>query len=255
MLSFVIMSQNRKRFSIMLKSLAELDMQAQALDRLITKSSIKKLDLLPNSENTVLKTLASGEKVRKYLPNEYDELSTSIAEIYEKLQKYLTFVYTDVYTDDTTGVCNKASYKEKVKELDNSITDKKGNFAVAFFDINGLKKIYVHFGYEAGDKLLFECAKILKDVFGKKSVFHITGDEFVILADGQSKFDMERFFAQFDDEIQKYNLEHDKDNRLSVAKGVAIFDPEQHPNYRSVFVQAKADCDRDKEEYYQKFRQ
>ena len=50
--------------------------------------------------------------------------------------------------------------------------------SAAFFDINGLKKTYTHFGFEIGEKLIFECAVLLKSVFGKENVYHITGDEY-----------------------------------------------------------------------------
>ena len=62
-LSFIIMSQNRKRFTAMLKSIDELDKETKKLDDIIMQSSIKKLDMLPNENNSVLKTLAAGESM------------------------------------------------------------------------------------------------------------------------------------------------------------------------------------------------
>ena len=47
-LSFIIMSQNRKRFSATLQRLSDLDRQTKQLDEIIMQSSIKRLDLLPN---------------------------------------------------------------------------------------------------------------------------------------------------------------------------------------------------------------
>ena len=249
-LSFIIMSKNRKKFAGMLNNLAELDLETQKLDNIIMQSSIKKLDMLPENESRVLKTLAAGEDEKKVSVNEYDEMNTSIKSVYNKLHKYLKYIDAEVYTDDTTGVLNKAAYKNKIKKLDDDISAGEANFSVAFFDINELKKTYTNYGYEAGDKLMFELAKILKVVFGKESVYHITGDEFVVLAEGKSRFDMEDDFTSLDEKLKDYNKGNKRDEWLTVAKGSATFNKEKFSNYRQTFISAKSECDKDKEEYY-----
>ena len=249
-LSFTIMSQNRKRFEAMLKSLSELDRQTEKLDKIIIQSSIKKLELLPESESAVLKTLASGEVQNTQNVYEYDALSSSIEKVYSKLNSYLKHIDSEVYTDDMTGVKNKAAYRNKIKELDELITAGTAAFSAAFFDINGLKKIYTNYGFEAGEKLMFECAKILKNIFGKNNVYHVTGDEFIVLIENKSRFDMEDLFKKFDSELKAYNNENVQQNNLSVAKGTVTFDPEKHKNYRQLFIETEAACFRDKDAYY-----
>lgn len=251
-LSFVIMSQNRKRFSRMLNSMADLDVEMQKLDNVIMQSSIKKLDMIPDSENRTLKALAAGEENKTTVSNEYDEMYTSIDAIHKKLQKYLKFIDSEVYIDSTTGVKNKIAYKMRINELDEQIAAGNANFSVAFFDINGLKKIYTNNGYEAGELIMFECAKLLKSIFGKANVYHITGDEFVVLLDGKSRFDMEDYFKEFDKSVQKYNTEHIMENQLSVARGSATFDKEQYSDYRHVFIDAEARCMKNKADHYNK---
>ncbi|WP_295154661.1 diguanylate cyclase domain-containing protein [uncultured Ruminococcus sp.] len=249
-LSAIIMSENRKRFYEVLVNMKELERETERLDGIIMKSSIKKLDMLPDSESALLKTLAAGEDQPKTRHHEYDELSDNIRAIYNKLSKYLNYIDKEVYTDSTTGVNNKAAYRNRIQELDVSITTGKADFSVAFFDINGIKKIYTHYGFEAGDRLMYECAKLLKDVFGKKNVYHVTGDEFVILIENTNWYDMEKYFKKFDKEIEFYNGQHQQDNLLSVAKGTATYDSEKHRNYRQVFVEAEAACKHDKESFY-----
>ena len=157
-LSFIIMSQNRKRFSTMLRRLSELELETKQLDQIIMQSSIKRLDMLPESDSRVLKTLANGETVALHSTDEYDAVNTSIESVYNKLHSYLRYVEAGVYIDDTTGVKNKAAYRNKIKELDEQIEAGNAEFSAAFFDINGLKKTYTYFGFEAGEKLMFECA-------------------------------------------------------------------------------------------------
>lgn len=249
-LSFVILSQNRRRFAKMLETMEALDHEMQKLDDLIMHSSIQKLDMLPEGENSVLKTLASGVSHHSSHFDEYDEFDSSIESIYKKLKKYLRYVDAEAHTDPVTGVCNKAAYKARIKELDETVADGTANFSVAFFDVNGSKNIYTKYGYEAGEQMMFNCAKLLKSVFGKNNVYYIIGDEFVVLTEGRSRFEMEEFFDKFDEAIKKYNVGKSKEDQLSVAKGRATFNKEQHSDYRHVFIDAKADCDRDKDIYY-----
>lgn len=249
-LSFIIMSQNRKRFIAMLNRLEDLDDLTQKLDKQIMEGSIKRLEMLPDADSTVLKTLASGETYDEHTPNEYEAVTSSIEKVYDKMRYFARYVEARSEIDGTTGVKNKACYRNRIKELDEQISAGKADFSAAFFDINGLKKIYTHHGFEAGEKLLFECAKVLKNVFGKENVYHVTGDEFIILTDQKQNWQMKDLFAEFEKELEKYNEEHVRDNILSVAKGFVTYDREKHKNYRQVFVEVKAACDADKDEHY-----
>ena len=251
-LSFIIMSQNRRRFSSMLKEMAELDSNMQKLDDIIMKSAVKKLDMLPESENALLKTLASGEPEKGFTHNEYDEMHTSIASVAKKLGRYLRYVDSEVHTDDTTGTLNKIAYKDKIKEFDESVSNGTAEFSVGFFDINDLKDTYVYKGFESGEQLMYECARILQELFGKKSVYHITGDEFIILAEGKGRLDMDELFDRFDKAINSYNSREDTAGHFSVAKGASTYTAEKHSCYRDVFVEEKLRCDEDKAAFYKR---
>ena len=249
-LAVFIMMQNKKRMSQVMENVEKLDREMEKLDSIILESSIKKLEMLPDNESAVLKTLASGEAENESALSEYDVLNTGVDSVYSKLKRYLRFIDKDMYIDDTTGANNKAAYKRKIKELDESITAGNARFSVAYFDINGIKSLYVHYGFEVGEQQMFECSKILKHIFGKESTYHITGDEFIILADDKFKLDMEELFVKFDEELKKYNSEHIQDHIMSVAKGFSTYHAEKYSNYRSVFIEAKEKCDKDKESYY-----
>ncbi len=256
-LSFAMLSQNRRRFSEMLQKLAELERETQKLDNMIMKSSIKKLEMMPESESALLKTLAEGEDKRRPSSHEYDTLYASLSGLSEKLRKYLKYLDSEINIDDTTGLLNKVAYKKKIHELDESIADGSAAFSVAFFDINGLKKIYTQTGFEAGEKLMYECAKILKTVYGKHNVYHVTGDEFIAITEGENCPEMSHYFRLFEEELEKYNSCHTGENLLSVAKGFARYEdePEKYRNYRILFIDAEARCMENKAEHYKKLRE
>ncbi|SHM77260.1 GGDEF domain-containing protein [Ruminococcus flavefaciens] len=250
-LSFIIMSQNRKRFESMLKDIDRLDIATQRLNDSIMSTSIKKLDFLPESESGLLKTLAEGEKENQSVRNEYNELSSSLQSVCKKLDKYVNFIDSNMYNDELTNTYNKAAYKKTIKALDEKLDIDGHIFSVAFFDLNGLESINAHYGFEAGDVLMYNSGKILKNVFGKENVFRVAGDEFIAIMENTNHAQMGLLFEQFDEEIKKFNDSDKSEHILGIAKGYTTYTPEAHENYRHVFIEARKNMKHNKELYYQ----
>ncbi|MBR6070804.1 MAG: diguanylate cyclase [Ruminococcus sp.] len=249
-ISLIMMTQNRKRFADMMKTIGELDAATQRLDRTILQSPKNKLGLRSEGGNAALKAISESESTKKAAGSEYEELSSSLTSVYGRLKNYVEYIDSEVYTDQVTDTGNKAAYKLRISKLDEAIAAGKAKFTVAFFDINGLKKVYVAKGYEAGDALMFECARLIKKLFGGGNVFHVTGDEFVVITDEAALIDTEILLAKFESELRQYNSGRDEEYRLSVAKGAAAYKPNRTKSFRQVFIEAKEKCDKDKAEYY-----
>jgi len=82
------------------------------------------------------------------------------------------------YHDILTGLYNRTFFEEEEKRLDRS---RIIPLSIIMGDVNGLKLINDSFGHVAGDVLLKEIAKILKNVCREEDfVSRIGGDEFVI---------------------------------------------------------------------------
>ena len=86
-LAAVIMSKNRKNFMKIMSSIENLNFEVQQLDNMILETSVKKLDMLPESENSLLKTLAGGEDTRFADCDECSEIGRNIENLHEKLTK------------------------------------------------------------------------------------------------------------------------------------------------------------------------
>ncbi|MBO7396030.1 MAG: diguanylate cyclase [Ruminococcus sp.] len=250
LISFFMIRQNKKQLAGTVKTIEELDDAAQRIGETIIRNSVKKRSLHSESGNAALKAIAEGDNEVKPPTNEYEALTSSLTSVYGKLKNYLDYINAEVYTDIVTDAGNKAAYTIHIEKLAEDIKAGTACFSVAFFDINGLKKIYTAYGYEAGDALLFECSRIIKKIFDRHPVYHITGDEFIVITDGNSMLDMEILLAKFDNEIKRYNAEQDDEHKLSVAKGASVFNPKKSASYREVFIEAKERCDEDKAEYY-----
>ena len=251
-LSFIIMSQNRKRFTAMLKEVDQLDKATHRINSTLMNTCIKKLDFLPDSESEVIKTLANGEKGGETLRDDYDEVTTNLRAVCKKLDKYVNYVDANMYKDELTNTYNKAAYKNTIKALDDKIKTEEISFSVAFFDLNGLESINAHYGFEAGDVLMFHSARILKNVFGKENVFRVAGDEFIAIMEEKNHIQMSLLFEQFDEELNTFNNSKKSEHILGIAKGSSSYTPDEHENYRHVFIEARKNMKKDKELYYQR---
>lgn len=80
--------------------------------------------------------------------------------------------------DDLTGVRNMEAFSEI---MDDDSQDR--DFSLFYVDLNDLNSINKSFGRKAGDRLLGKTAEILTEIFDRRSVFRIGGDEFVAFAD------------------------------------------------------------------------
>lgn len=102
------------------------------------------------------------------------------------------------YTDLLTGIPNRISVTEKMK----TITADEW-YAVAFLDVDGLKKANDTYGHDVGDALIKEAAEIIRKTFNEESGFYGRwgGDEF--LAIFKDREELKRFKHLFDQRVSE----------------------------------------------------
>ncbi len=167
---------------------------------------------------------------------EADRLRLEEALLREKAQQQaLGSTRRLAYTDPLTGVKSKLAYVEAEAKLDQRVTGGESPaFAVAVFDLNGLKQINDTQGHEKGDDYIVSACRLICTTFQHSPVFRIGGDEFVALLEGQDYENRAALAARFDGEIEE-NL---RAGRVVVAMGMVDFRPVQDTSYRTVFEQA-----------------
>lgn len=102
------------------------------------------------------------------------------------------------YRDILTGMYNRNKYMDVLDEYQ----DRKINDAgVAFFDLNGLKKINDKKGHKAGDAYICLAAGTLIKKF-PENAYRIGGDEFVVIIPDVNKNIFEREILKLQDEMQ-----------------------------------------------------
>jgi len=140
-------------------------------------------------------------------------LSRDITErkIMEERLRYLSEV------DILTGLYNRYSFEEKIKELN---YEKYLPLGVIMGDVNGLKLINDTFGHLEGDKLLKSISQILKEVCHPKGyVFRWGGDEFIILIPNCNELQCEQIIEDVAKKCEEVEYKYMK---LSIALGIGI---------------------------------
>lgn len=87
------------------------------------------------------------------------------------------------YFDTLTGFYNRNRYMQDLDAL-HAVEE---SFGVVYLDINGLKDFNDHYGHAYGDKVLSECAQLVKKVFGNNAIYRIGGDEFIVFCSSISE--------------------------------------------------------------------
>ena len=137
------------------------------------------------------------------------------AEIMEKL----------AYLDGLTGLLNRKAYNNTLD------TASKGShiYTMIMLDMNYLKKVNDELGHNVGDMYIKKIAEIMNESFvNKEKCFRIGGDEFFVMADySMSDSLLKSSITTLLSKIEEYNKNSEYNIPLSVAYGVAEFNPEK----------------------------
>ena len=99
-----------------------------------------------------------------------------------KLQRALDQLEHTASHDATTGLLNRWKFQDLAEAALRSATEGQEHCALCFIDLNDFKRVNDTFGHDAGDTLLAEVARRLKQTLrGCDIVARLGGDEFVVL--------------------------------------------------------------------------
>ena len=139
------------------------------------------------------------------------------------------------YTDSQTGVNSKYAYVELEERYDKLIANKEINeFAVAVFDLNGLKQINDTLGHKAGDKYILDSVNLIAKYFPHDDIYRYGGDEFVVVLEGDDYAKRKEYFNSFEHEID----ENVKKKTLVISSGMSIYKADQDNTFKVVFNRA-----------------
>lgn len=140
------------------------------------------------------------------------------------------------FEDSLTGLNNRNKYNQILDKYGDRIVGRTGT---AFFDLNGLKRMNDTYGHEAGDELIRNAARHIRDTFGKDA-FRIGGDEFTVVMIGVDQYEFEQ---KVKDTAQQM-----KEDDISIATGMSWHDGDMTLTIQ--LQEADARMYLDKQSYY-----
>ena len=141
------------------------------------------------------------------------------------------------YRDALSGFYNRNRYMQDLERR----RQQQKPVGIVYIDINGLKAVNDQQGHSAGDHLLVQCAKGIREVFGESDLYRIGGDEFVVLYLQADRLD-------FDEKVARLRHQLGKDPACCAAIGESWAETaEEIPDK---IAQADAAMYEDKQRFY-----
>ncbi|VAW99662.1 diguanylate cyclase/phosphodiesterase (GGDEF & EAL domains) with PAS/PAC sensor(s) [hydrothermal vent metagenome] len=146
--------------------------------------------------------------------------------------------------DELTGLNNRAYFNnELTKTVDKAKRSAKHNCSVLYIDLDNFKYVNDTLGHAAGDKILVDITKILKQRTRRSDLIaRLGGDEFVVLISEYNLKVVEGIAENFREQIANYSLHYDgKIIDIACSIGVAIIN-EETKSTSEVMSQADVAC-------------
>lgn len=191
--------------------------------------------------NDAARKIADGDltvSLSNQTKDEVGMLADSFQQTVNHLRKYIDYINGLAYRDALTGVKNKTAYQEAADRLETMTRTGKPEFALLVFDINNLKTVNDSHGHDFGDILIINACKIICKVFKRSPVYRIGGDEFVVILENSELENYEQLLERFQAALDEFNGFAGKDGKVSIARGIAIYEENVDLTVNEVFKRA-----------------
>lgn len=212
-----------------------------ALAVLLTVLSTRRLIRPLKELNTAAQKIAADDlsvTISHQTKDEVGTLADSFQQTVTHLQTYIGYINGLAYRDPLTGVKNKTAYQDAEKRFEERMRAERPEFALVVMDINGLKQVNDNFGHDFGDMLIMDACKLICNVFKRSPVYRIGGDEFVTILESGDLEHYQELLENFQTEMDAMNRDSRPDNRVSVARGIAVYNSQTDLVFANVFKRA-----------------
>ena len=173
--------------------------------------------------------------------DEVGALTKTFSQLVSHLKVYIKDLNDLAYSDPLTSVHNKGAFDIYVRDIQTHVDNSMLNpeFAIGIFDCNNLKEINDNFGHKSGDLYLKASVSLICKVFQHSPVFRLGGDEFAVILkdeDYENRASLTKLFA---DRMAEISASANSPNeQISIAMGVAVYDPETDNSVDNVIRRA-----------------
>ena len=185
--------------------------------------------------------------------DEIGVLTESFIYMRDRLKVYISNLNSRAYTDALTNVKNKGAFDNYMVRLNDMISisgeENMPEFAIIMFDCNHLKQINDEYGHLQGDIYLQTASKLICDIFTHSPVARLGGDEFAVILERHDYDNRDKLLVDFDRMAEEINANASNPwEKVSLAKGLAVFDPNTDRSAEQVLSRADEQMYRDKRE-------
>jgi len=171
--------------------------------------------------------MEKGEKVNFHDLTSKDEMGyllSSFLQMNDKVHTRTETLNYKAHHDELTGLKNRVSVHDEIERDIKELKDNNTKFAVFFLDLNKFKELNDSLGHDAGDLMLKETAKRLKNsVRSDDIVFRLGGDEFLILIKNvKHRSELEKILTNVLEETKTPLMIEGNAMDISLSIGVAI---------------------------------
>ena len=145
-------------------------------------------------------------------------------------------------SDDLTGLLNRRGFFTLAQQQIKVASRSKRRLILIYGDIDGLKAVNDSLGHAAGDLLLVETARLLREVFRESDIIaRLGGDEFaVLLTEDSSTPDTAVILDRLRQAIRLHNERSTGGPPISLSIGLQVHDPGSPNTFDRLISQADA---------------
>ncbi len=149
--------------------------------------------------------------------------------------------------DAMTGIFNRRTGFEKLKQLYKNIEKNENKVSVCFIDINGLKDVNDYLGHDVGDELILTITNGIKNKIRENDfVARLGGDEFLIIFEGLDESGAEAVWQRIVAEFEQINDTENRRYLVSVSHGIETFSGDTNEYIDMIINQADEKMYREK---------
>ncbi|WP_303867742.1 sensor domain-containing diguanylate cyclase [Acetobacterium wieringae] len=149
--------------------------------------------------------------------------------------------------DAMTGVFNRRTGFEKLKQLYKNLERNERVVSVCFIDINGLKDVNDYLGHDAGDELIVAVTRGIQNNIRKNDFLaRLGGDEFLIIFEGLNEAEAEAAWQRIVAEYEQINANENRRYLISASHGIETISGSSNEYIDSIINQADEKMYREK---------
>jgi diguanylate cyclase (GGDEF)-like protein len=143
-------------------------------------------------------------------------------------------------SDDLTGLLNRRGFFTLAQQQIKLANRTKRRLFLIYGDLDGLKKINDTLGHAAGDLILVETTRLLREVFRESDIIaRLGGDEFaVLLTEDSNTPDTAVILDRLRESIRDYNERAPGGPPISLSIGLQVYDPANPCSFDRLISQA-----------------